>query len=397
MRKVYLDHSATTPVRREVAELVLQYMTEKYGNASTVYSYGREAKSGMEKAREQVAALIKARPEEITFTSGGTESDNLAIAGVAQAYAQKGKHIITSAVEHHAVLDACENLAKKGYTVTVLPVDEYGLVRLEDLRKAITPETILISIMHANNEVGTIEPVEKIGALARERGILFHTDAVQSFGKIPIDVEKMNIDLLTGSGHKIYAPKGIGFLYVKKGVKVSPQIFGGGQERKRRPGTENVPGIVGLGLAAELAGAEMAEEMARIRGLRDKLINGLMEKIPHARLNGHPTQRVATNANISFEFVEGESLLLSLDMKGIASSSGSACTSGSLDPSHVLLAIGLCHEVAHGSVRMTLGRATTAEDIDYVLEVYPPIVERLRLMSPLYEERKECAECTRKK
>lgn len=397
MRKVYLDHSATTPVRQEVAELVMQYMTEKFGNPSSIHSFGREAKAGLEKAREQVAGLIKAQPEEITFTSGGTEADNLAIAGVAYAYSAKGKHIITSAIEHHAVLDTCKNLEKQGFAVTVLPVDEYGLICLADLKEALRPDTILITIMHANNEVGTIQPLAEIGALARAKGILFHTDAVQSLGKVPIDVEKMQIDLLTGSGHKIYAPKGTGFLYVRKGVKVNPLTHGGGQERKRRPGTENVPGLVGLGLAAELAAREMDGEMKRQAALRDKLIKALMEKIPHVRLNGHPTERVASNVNVSIEFVEGESLLLSLDMKGIAASSGSACTSGSLDPSHVLLAMGLCHEVAHGSVRMTLGRGTTPEDIDYVLEVFPPIIERLRAMSPLYQQRKECAECTRKK
>lgn len=322
----------------------------------------------------------------------------MAITGAARSYAGRGKHIITSAVEHHAVLDTCKALEKEGFTITVLPVDEYGLVRTDDLKKAITTETILITIMHVNNEVGTIEPIEEIGRIARERGILFHTDAVQSIGKIPVDVEKMEIDFLTGSGHKIYGPKGTGFLYVKKGIKLEPLFFGGGQEKRRRSGTENVPGIVGLGLACELAGQELEKEMARQAVLRDKLFKGLCERIPYTRLNGHPHKRIASNVNISFEYVEGESLLLSLDLKGVAASSGSACTSGSLEPSHVLTAMGICHETAHGSVRMTLGRDTTDEDIEYVLEIFPSIVERLRMMSPLYNRgREECRDCTLKK
>lgn len=398
MRRIYLDHSATTPVRPEVAEIMLEYFTEKYGNPSSVHSFGREAKAGLERAREQVAALINAQPEEIIFTSGGTEADNLAIIGTANKYADRGKHIITSAVEHHAVLHTCEYLEKNGFKVTVLPVDEHGIIRIEDLLEAVTKETILITIMHANNEVGSIQPIEEIGNIARENGIIFHTDAVQSLGKIPVDVRKMNIDLLTGSGHKIYGPKGVGFLYVRKGIKLTPLVFGGGQERKYRAGTENIPGIVGLGKAMELAGKEMAVEMPRLAELRDRLIKELQERIPNVKLNGHPSLRVPTNVNLSFEFVEGESLLLSLDMKGIAASSGSACTSGSLDPSHVLLAMGLCHEIAHGSVRMTLGHSNTEEDIQYVLDVFPAIVERLRNMSPLYHQhRKECSECTRKK
>jgi cysteine desulfurase len=352
----------------------------------------------LENARSQVAALIKAQPEEITFTSGGTEADNLAIIGTALKYADKGKHIITSAVEHHAVLHACEHLEKMGFDLTVLPVDEYGIIRMDDLRRAIRDDTILITIMHANNEVGSIQPVAEIGRLAREKGILFHTDAVQSLGKIPVDVEEINADLLSGSGHKIYGPKGIGFLYIRKGVRLSPLAFGGAQEKKIRPGTENMPGIIGLGKAVELAGQEMDSEMPRMTQLRDKLIKGILERIPDVRLNGHPTLRVPINVNVSFEYVEGESLLLSLDMKGIGASSGSACTSGSLDPSHVLLAMGICKEVAHGSVRMTLGRDNTEEQIDYVLDVLPEIVQRLRDMSPLYQKRrKECEECTRTK
>jgi cysteine desulfurase len=398
MQRIYLDHSATTPVRSEVAEIINEYLTNKFGNPSSVHSFGREAKEALDNARSQVAGLIKAHPEEITFTSGGTEADNMAIIGTAFKYASKGKHIITSAVEHHAVLHACEHLERIGFDLTVLPVDEYGIIRMDDLRQAIRDDTILITIMHANNEVGSIQPVAEIGRLAREKGILFHTDAVQSVGKLPLDVSEMNIDLLSGSGHKIYGPKGIGFLYIRKGVRLSPLAFGGAQEKKIRPGTENLPGIVGLGKAVEMAGQEMDSEMLRMTQLRDKLIKGIQERVPDVRLNGHPTLRVPTNVNVSFEFVEGESLLLSLDMKGIAASSGSACTSGSLDPSHVLLAMGICKEVAHGSVRMTLGRDNTEEQIDYVLDVLPEIVQRLRDMSPLYQKsRKECEECTRKK
>lgn len=398
MKRIYLDHSATTPVRVEAAAAVMEYMTAKFGNPSSVHIYGREARAALDKAREQVAAMIKARPEEIIFTSGGTESNNLAILGAARANAVRGKHIITSSVEHHAVLDTCKALEKEGFSLTVLPVDSYGMVSPADLEKAITEETILITIMLVNNEVGTIQPVAELGKLARERGILFHTDAVQALGKIPVDVQAMNIDLLTGSGHKIYAPKGTGFLYVRKGVRLRNIMYGGGQERKKRSGTENLPGVVALGIAAELAAGELEPEMSRMLALRARLINGIMGRIPNVRLNGHPQERIPTNVNISYEYVEGESLLLSLDLKGIAASSGSACTSGSLEPSHVLLAMGLCHEIAHGSVRMTLGRDNTEEDIDYVLEVLPPIVERLREMSPLYrQERRECQECTLKK
>lgn len=389
MRRIYLDHSATTPVRKEVAEIMMEYLTEKFGNPSSIHSFGREAKEGLEKAREQVANALHADSREIIFTSGGTEADNLALLGTALQNSPKGKHIITSAIEHHAVLHACEYLQKNGFRVTLLPVDEDGLVGLEDLRKAISDDTILISIMHANNEVGTIQPIAEIGALAREKGILFHTDAVQSLGKVRIDVDKLNIDLLSGSGHKIYGPKGVGFLYVRKGVRINPLTFGGRQERDFRAGTENIPGIVGLGKALELAEKEMDTEMPRLAQLRDQLIKGLQEKIAHVKLNGHPNLRIATNVNLSFRFVEGESLLLLLDRQGIAASSGSACTSGSLDPSHVLLAMGLEHEVAHGSVRMTLGRDNTEEDIRYVLEQFPALVNRLREMSPLYQEQRK--------
>lgn len=398
MRRIYLDHSATTPVRREVAEVMREYLTEKYGNPSSVHSIGREAKEGLEKAREQVAASINAQPDEIVFTSGGTEADNMAILGIAYRYADRGRHIITSAVEHHAVLHTCQHLAKKGYKVTVLPVDEYGIIRMDDLRKALTEETILITIMTANNEVGSIQPIEEIGALAREKGIIFHSDAVQALGKMPVDVQKMNIDLLSGSAHKIYGPKGVGFLYVRKGIKLEPLVYGGGQERKYRAGTENITGIVGLGKAMELACEDLTTDMPRLKRLRNSLIQGLQERIGHVKLNGHPTLRIPTNANLSFEFVEGESLLLSLDMQGIAASSGSACTSGSLNLSHVLLAMGLSHELAHGSIRMTLGRSNTEKDIEYVLDVFPGIVDRLRNMSPLYQQhRKECTVCTQKK
>lgn len=378
MPKVYLDHSATTPVRPEVARLVLEYMTEKFGNPSTLYYYGREAKKAVEKARKQVAALIKADPAEIIFTSGGTEGDNLAILGIARAYAEKGKHIITSAVEHHAVLEACRSLKQNGFRLTVLPVDEDGRVRVAELEKALSPDTILISIMHVNNEVGTIQPVEEIGKLAREREIIFHVDGVQSVGKVPVDVGVIQADLLTGSGHKIYGPKGTGFLYVRKGVKLAPLVWGGGQEKAYRPGTENVAGIVGLGLAAELAGRELHTEMPRLAALRNGLIKGLQESIPDTELNGTQVGRVPTNANLRFAGVEGEALLQALDLKGICASSGSACSAGAVNPSHVLLAMGLSRAEAQSSLRMTLGRDNTEEQIAYVLEQLPPLIERLR-------------------
>lgn len=386
MRRVYLDHSATTPVRPEVLEEMLPYLKEEFGNPSTLYSWGRQAKRAIEEARARVAALIGAQPEEIVFTSGGTEADNMALIGVAYANQKKGKHIITSSIEHHAVLDTAQYLQRQGFKVTFLPVTPEGLVRVEDVEEAITDETILISIMHVNNEVGTIQPIQEIGKIARERGIIFHTDAVQSVGKIPVNVDELNVDLLSASAHKIYGPKGVGCLYIRKGTRIQPLLHGGGQERKRRAGTENVPGIVGFGKAAELAGQELESEGKRLKALRDKLIDGVLGRIDHVQLNGDRERRSPINANFSFKYVEGESILLSLDMKGIAASSGSACTSGSLDPSHVLLAMGIPHEVAHGSVRMTLGRDNTEEDIDYVLEVLPEIIERLRAMSPLYNK-----------
>ncbi len=400
VRRVYLDHSATTPVDPEVAELMLAYYTTKFGNPSSIHSYGREAKKALEDARLQVANLIGAQPEEIVFTSGGTEADNMAILGAAYANKKKGNHIITSAIEHHAVLDTCLYLEKQGYKLTILPADEYGMVKVEDVEAALTPETILVSVMHANNEVGTIQPIAEIGKLLKGKGIIFHTDAVQSLGKIPVNVDELGVNLLTASAHKIYGPKGIGCLYIRKGTRIQPLVHGGGQERKRRSGTENEAGAIGFGKACELAGQRLEQDNGYIADMRDRLIKGIMERIPHVQLNGHPIQRMPNNVNVSVEFVEGESLLLSLDMKGIAASSGSACTSGSLDPSHVLLAMGICHEIAHGSLRFTLGRDNTQEDVDYVLEVLPGIVDRLRAMSPLYDQHSKergCALCTLKR
>ncbi len=387
MRRVYMDHSATTPTDAEVAQLMMTYMTEKYGNPSSIHGFGREVRMAVENARRQVAGFIGSKPEEVTFTSGGTEADNMAILGVAEAYRRKGKHLITSGIEHHAVLDTCEYLAKNGFELTVLPVDADGFVSVADVEKAIRPDTILISIMHANNEVGTIQPVAEIGKIAREHKVIFHVDAVQSLGKIPVNVADMNVDLLTVSSHKIYGPKGVGALYVRKGIRLMPLLHGGGQEKKRRSGTENAPGIIGFGLACELAGQRMAAEMAELNRLRDKLMQGILERIDYVKVNGpQGVGRLPNNVNVSIRFIEGESLLLSLDMMGIAASSGSACTSGSLDPSHVLLAMGLPHEIAHGSLRLSLGRQNTDEEVDYVLEQLPKIVSRLRAMSPLYDQ-----------
>lgn len=387
MRRVYLDHSATTPVDPEVAKLMMTYYTEKFGNPSSVHSFGREAKEALEIAREQVAKLLGAQASEITFTSGGTEADNLAILGTAQAGRNKGKHIITSAVEHHAVLETCEYLEKNGFELTIIPVDEEGRLSAQDVEKAIRPDTILITIMHANNEVGTIQPIAEIGKIAREKGITFHVDAVQSFGKLPIDVKAMNVDLMTVSSHKIYGPKGVGALYIRKGVRIVPLVHGGGQEKKRRSGTENTPGIIGFGKACEIAGERMEQEAQREGKLRDKLLKGILERIDYVKVNGPIGEnRLPGNLNVSIQFIEGEALLLSLDMLGIAASSGSACTSGSLDPSHVLLAMGMPHEIAHGSLRLSFGRQNTEEDVDYVLEQLPKIVNRLRMMSPLYDQ-----------
>lgn len=380
---IYLDHAATTPTDPRVVEAMMPYLTEKFGNPSTLYSIGREAKGAIEETREKVARVINADPGEIFFTSGGTESDNHALVGIAYANETKGNHIITSAIEHHAVLDTAEFLKRRGFELTILPVDEYGLVDPEEVRKAITPKTTIVSIMHANNEVGTVQPIAEIGAIAREAGVYFHTDAVQTFGHLPIDVEAMNIDLLSVSAHKLYGPKGIGMVFIRKGSKIIPFMHGGGQESRRRAGTHNVPGIVGLGAAAEIAVSVMDEEVAQLSKMRDRLIAGMLGNIEDSRLNGHPTKRLPNNANVCLEGAEGEAMLLSLDMEGICVSSGSACTSGTLQPSHVLLAMGIPAEIAHGSLRATLGRATTDEEIDYLLEVLPPIVERLRMMSPL--------------
>ena len=387
MERIYLDNAATTRVRPEVAEAVLPAMTETYGNASSVHSFGREAKKAMEKARAQVAAAIGAKKEEIYFTAGGSEADNWAIKGAAHALRRKGLHIITTAIEHHAVLHTCQALEKEGFEVTYLPVDEYGLVTPEQVEAAIRPDTILVSVMAANNEIGTIEPIAEIGAVCRAHKVLFHTDAVQAVGHMPLDVAAMQIDMLSLSGHKFYAPKGVGALYIRTGVRIENLIEGGAQERSRRAGTENVPAIEGMGKAIELSTAEMAADNARISGQRDRLIAGILDAIPESRLNGHPTKRLPGNVNVSIRYIEGEALLLSLDMAGIAASSGSACTSGSLDPSHVLLAIGLPHEIAHGSLRLTIGRDNTQDEIDRVLEELPKIVSRLRAMSPLYDDR----------
>lgn len=384
MKRIYFDHSATTPVHPEVAAAMMEYMTEKFGNPSSVHLFGRETRKAVDEARAKIADLIDAETNEIFFTSGGTESDNLALKGVAYANRKKGNHIITSAIEHHAILHTCDYLAKQGFVITYLPVDKYGMVSVEDVRNAITDQTILISIMYANNEVGTIQPIREIGQLAREKKVFFHTDATQAVGNYPISVKEDNIDLLTMSGHKFNAPKGVGALYVRRGVRIEAVQHGGGHERNMRAGTENVPGIVALGKAAEVAKRTMGEKILHLQKLRDRLISQVLEKIPFTQLNGHPTQRMPGSANFSFHFIEGESLLLNLDLKGIAASSGSACTSGSLDPSHVLLAMGLTHEVAHGSLRITMGLGNTEEDIDFCLEVLPQIVERLRSMSPLY-------------
>lgn len=385
-RIVYLDHSATTPVKKEVLDAMLPYFTEKFGNASTIYSKGRESKSAIEEAREKVAKAIGAKTNEIFFTGSGTEADNWAIKGVAYANRKKGNHIITTAIEHHAVLHTCQYLESEGFEVTYLPVDEFGRVTPEQVKAAIKDNTILISIMFANNEIGTIQPIAEIGRIAHERGVYFHTDAVQAIGNVHINVEEMNIDMLSLSAHKFYGPKGIGALYIRKGVKITTFLHGGAQERGRRASTENIPAIVGLGKAIELATQNIDEYNGKLTALRDRTINEIMEKIPYVRLNGHRTERLPGNVNVSFEFIEGESLLLMLDMKGIAASSGSACTSGSLDPSHVLLAIGLPHEIAHGSLRITFGEENTQSDVDYLMEVLPAIVERLREMSPLYEK-----------
>ncbi|MDO5585909.1 MAG: cysteine desulfurase NifS [Clostridia bacterium] len=385
-KRIYADNAATTKVAPEVVDAMLPYFTETYGNPSSIYNEGRTARVAVEKAREQVANAIGASPKEIYFTGSGSEADNWALRSTARALSKKGNHIITSAVEHHAVLHTCQDLEKQGFEVTYLPVDKYGMVSPDDVKAAIKDTTIMISIMFANNEIGTIMPIAEIGKIAKEAGVVFHTDAVQAVGNVEIDVKAMNIDMLSLTAHKFHGPKGCGALYVRQGVKLMSFITGGAQERMRRAGTENVPGIVGLGKAIELATANIKEKQEKLIALRDRYIKKVLETVPYSRLNGHPTERLAGNANISFEYIEGEGLLLSLDMKGIAASSGSACTSGSLDPSHVLLAIGLKHEQAHGSLRTSFGEDTTVEDIDYMVDAIAEIVARLRSMSPLYED-----------
>ena len=384
MKRVYMDNAATTALRRDVLDAMMPYLTDIYGNPSSLHYFGQEAHKAVENARHQVASALNAEDNEIVFTGCGTEADNMALKGIAEKYQSKGKHIITSSVEHHAILHTCEYLEKHGFEVTYLPVDEYGMVKAEQVRDAIRSDTILVSIMFANNEVGTIMPIKEIGAVCREKGVFFHTDAVQAVGHAAIDVKAMNIDLLSLSAHKLHGPKGVGALYIRKGIVVPSLLHGGAQERRRRAGTENVAGIVGLGKAIEIACSDIEGTAKRMCYLRDKLINGIEASIPEVKLNGHRTERLPGNVNFSIKYIEGESILLMLDINGIAASSGSACTSGSLDPSHVLLAMGMPHETAHGSLRLTLGDDTTEDDIDYVLEVLPEIVVKLRKMSPLY-------------
>ena len=386
-KMIYLDNAATTKTAPEVVEAMLPYFTEMYGNPSSVYDFAGKSKDAVTKGREQIANVLGAKKEEIYFTAGGSEADNWALKATFEAYKSKGNHIITTKIEHHAILHTCEYLEKeRGAKITYLDVDENGVVKLDELEKAITPETILISVMFANNEIGTLQPIKEIGMIAKEHGILFHTDAVQAFGQVPINVDELGIDMLSSSGHKLNGPKGIGFLYIRKGVKIRSFVHGGAQERKRRAGTENVPGIVGFGVAAERAMHSMADRTAKEVLVRDHLISRITSEIPYAKLNGHPKKRLPNNVNVSFQFVEGESMLLMLDSFGICASSGSACTSGSLDPSHVLLAIGLPHEIAHGSLRLTLSEETTMEDADFVVDKLKDIVANLRSMSPLFED-----------
>lgn len=383
---IYLDNAATTKTAPEVVEAMVPFFSEYYGNPSTVYGLGSASKKAVTDAREVIASALGAKTQEIYFTAGGTESDNWALKATAEAYVDKGKHMIVSKIEHHAILHTCEYLEKRGFEITYLDVDEYGRIRLDDLRAAIRPDTILISIMFANNEIGTMQPIEEIGAIAKEHGIFFHTDAVQAFGQVPIDVDRFHIDMLSASGHKLNGPKGTGFLYIRTGIKIRSFIHGGAQERSRRAGTENVPGIVGLGVAVKRALKLMEEKTKKEVELRDYLIRRIETEIPYCHLNGHRTERLPNNVNISFQFIEGESMLIMLDMKGICASSGSACTSGSLDPSHVLLAIGMKHEEAHGSLRLTLSEENTKEEMDFVVDTLKPIIAKLRDMSPLYED-----------
>ena len=383
---IYLDNAATTKTAKEAVDAMLPFFTEHYGNASSIYSLGAESKKAMTQAREIIAESIGATPAEIYFTAGGSESDNWALVATAEAYASKGKHIITSRIEHHAILHTCDYLKTRGYEITYVDVDENGVIKLDELKKAIRPDTILISVMFANNEIGTIQPIKEIGEIAKEHGILFHTDAVQAYGHVPINVDEDHIDMLSTSGHKINGPKGIGFLYIRKGIKIRSFVHGGQQERSRRAGTENIPGIVGYGAAVKRAFESLTERMKKETELRDYLIERIEKEIPYCWLNGDRVKRLPNNVNFSFQFIEGESLLIMLDMKGICASSGSACTSGSLDPSHVLLAIGLPHEIAHGSLRLTLSEENTKEEIDYVVDSIKEIVNKLRSMSPLYED-----------
>ncbi|MDE7333799.1 MAG: cysteine desulfurase NifS [Lachnospiraceae bacterium] len=383
---IYLDNAATTRMLPEAVEGMIPYFAEYYGNASSIYRLGQESRKAVSRAREIIGNSIHADAAEIYFTGGGSESDNWALLEAARSYESRGKHIITSAIEHHAVLHTCRRLEKMGFEVTYVDVDEEGILKLEDLKRAIRPDTILISVMFANNEIGTLQPIKEIGDIAKENNILFHTDAVQAYGHVPIDVDELSVDMLSASGHKLHGPKGVGFLYIRKGVKIRSFIHGGAQERNRRAGTENVPGIVGFGIAAEHAAAGMEEETRKVAALRDYLIQRIEQEVPYCRLNGHRTRRLSNNVNFSFRFIEGESLLIMLDQKGICASSGSACTSGALDPSHVLLAIGLPHEIAHGSLRLTLSGENTVEELDYVVDAVKGIVGRLRQMSPLYED-----------
>jgi cysteine desulfurase len=383
MKRVYLDYAATTPTHPDVVKTMLPYLNDAFGNPSSIHSFGQEAKRAVDEARETIAALIGAKNDEIVFTSGGTEADNFALKGVAYANEHRGTHIITSSIEHHAVIEPLKFLEQRGFKVTYLPVDQYGMVDPRDVRKAVSEKTVLISVMHANNEIGTIEPIAEIGRIAKEMGVYFHTDAVQTVGHIPVDVNELGVDLLAMSAHKLSGPKGVGALYIRKGTKVTPFMHGGEQEQRRRASTENVPGIVGFGKAADIAQNEMRAEVERLTLLRDQLIKGLLERIDNMQLNGHPSKRLPNNVNVSVQFVEGESMLLSLNMEGIAASTGSACGSSTLTPSHVLLALGLLPEQAHGSLRFTLGRETTKEEIGRVLEALPPIVAKLRAMSPL--------------
>jgi cysteine desulfurase len=388
MKKIYMDHNATTPLDPQVLETMLPYYKEVFGNASSIHEFGRLARKGVDEARAKVASLLGTKnPDEIVFTGGGTEADNSAVKGAADALKSKGNHIITSPIEHHAVLNPCKILEKNGYKVTYLPVDKFGIVNLDELKKSITDKTILISVMYANNEVGTIEPIEEIANIARQKGVLFHTDAVQAVGKVAIDVSRLGVDLLSLSAHKLYGPKGVGALYVRKGVKITPLLQGGYHEKNRRAGTENVAGIAGLGKVSELTAKNMKEETGYVKSLRDRLEKGILTNIKHTYLNGHPEKRLCNTTNISFEYLEGESIILNLDMEGVGVSTGSACTSGSLEPSHVLTAMGIDPVRTQGSIRFSLGKGNTTEDIDYVIKILPPIIERLRKMSPLYKEK----------